>query len=146
MPYRSFLHTAVHAYRQAQDDALKAAAVVVRDELRRDPGRAGYTSGAFVTGNLEASIRVVGPFDDDGKRTVAVVSDNDYARYWEEGHHNVFTRKWEHEPRWGPALHATAPRQVSAMKRAHRLRMRGGRAAVVGLLLAEAATAGEAAD
>jgi len=151
MPYRSNLALAVRAYEGACDYGLVMGARVVQRELVRDPGRAGYTSGAFVTGNVAASIRLVGPYTEDGDRTIAVTSDEDYAWWWETGHHNTFTGRFEREERWGPTHARTAQQQLRAMQRAARARLRAGPfvAAAMdahGAPAAAESAAGEAAD
>jgi hypothetical protein len=94
-------------HRKATDDALVASAQELINGLK-DPKplglRGGYTSGAFVTGNLLGSIAATDPYTDKGTRHISVYTDLEYARFWEEGHQNVFSRRREQEERWRPTL------------------------------------------
>ena len=94
-------------HRKATDDALVASAQELINGLK-DPKplglRGGYTSGAFVTGNLLGSIQATDPYTDKGTRHISVYTDLDYAKFWEEGHNNRFSRRREQEERWRPTL------------------------------------------
>lgn len=84
--------------------ALTAAGYVYANEVKRALA-GGYTSGDFVTGRVLNSVTVgepYGPYIDVG-------TDLDYAQYWEIGHHNVFTRKYERVEIWEPAAEAMGP-------------------------------------
>lgn len=93
----------------AIDAGLTAAGYVYRDEVMRALA-GGYTSGDFVTGRLLNSITVGEPYDSDsGERAIAVGTDLDYAMFWEMGHMNLFTRKFERVEIWGPSLDVMTP-------------------------------------
>lgn len=103
----SMAGTFTQRHRKATDDALVASAQELINGLK-DPKplglRGGYTSGRFVTGNLLGSIQATDPYTDKGQRHISVYTDLDYAKFWEEGHNNRFTRRREQEERWRPTL------------------------------------------
>lgn len=100
----------------ARDAGLVAAAEVVRTAVKEGL-RGGYKSGAFVTGNVLNSVQITPPMDDEGGRAVRVFSDVDYALFWELGHLNLFTRKFERKEVWHPALISTTAAQLDAFNR-----------------------------
>lgn len=87
----------------AVDAGLIAAGNVYANAVKRGLA-GGYTSGDFVTGRVLNSVTVSAPYMDSGGRVISVGSDVDYAMYWEFGHHNIFTRKYERVEVWRPAL------------------------------------------
>jgi hypothetical protein len=108
MPYTGGMApTFAQRHRKATDAALVAGAQELINGLK-DPKplglRGGYTSGAFVTGNLLNSIQATDPYTHEGVRAISVYTDVDYALFWEEGHENRFTRRREQEERWKPTL------------------------------------------
>src|SRR6478609_2030723 len=108
MSYTGSMGDAFKARHEAATKAaLTAAAQVVVNGLKEPKPEGltgGYTSGDFVTGQLLNSI-IVSDTQKDAKGTfVTVGTDLMYAVYWEFGHVNVFTRKYEREERWGPTL------------------------------------------
>lgn len=92
---------------EARDAALKAAAQVYANEVKRALAP-GYTSGAFVTGRVLNSVTVGAPHDG----AIEIGSDLDYAMYWEMGHHNIFTRRFERVEIWRPSLDAMEPEML----------------------------------
>ncbi len=97
--------TARHA--RETDAALEAAAQELINGLKDEKPQGltkGYTSGDFVTGNLLNSIQATDPYTEAGTRHIKVYTDVLYALYWEMGHLNAFTRKYERQERWGPTL------------------------------------------
>lgn len=101
---------------QARDAGLIAMAEVVKTEVKLGL-RGGYTSGAFVTGHVWNSVTRTDPVDENGVRVIRVGSDVSYALYWELGHLNLFTKKFERKEVWVPALYRTAPAQAAAFAR-----------------------------
>jgi len=101
---------------QARDAGLIAAAEVVKTEVKRGL-RGGYTSGAFVTGNVWNSVTRTDPTDENGVRVIRVGTNVMYALYWELGHQNLFTRKFERVEVWMPTFLSTADRQALAFAR-----------------------------
>ena len=109
MPYTgSMAGTFAARHRRATDAALEAGAQELINGLKEQKPQGlagGYTSGAFVTGNLLNSITATEPLrGPGGSAFIYVMTDVPYARYWEEGHVNLFTRKYEREERWGTTL------------------------------------------
>lgn len=102
-----FAPTFTQRHARAVDAALEAGAQELINGLK-DPKplglRGGYTSGAFVTGNLLNAIFATDPYTQAGTRHISVYTDVDYARFWEEGHENRFTRRREQQERWAPTL------------------------------------------
>lgn len=113
MPYASNFAAVRERMEQARDAGLIAAAHVVINEVKRGL-RGGYTSGAFVTGHVWNSVTRTDPLDENGVRVIRVGTDVMYALFWEVGHRNVFTRKFERVEIWVPALLSTADRQALA--------------------------------
>lgn len=103
-------------------NALLAAATVVQNRAKRNV-RGGFKSGDFVTGNLMNKIAI----HVNTKHMVAHIGTTvDYGAFWELGHHNVFTRKYEREEWLRPALEKTkAEQQRAAVLAAARTRTRG---------------------
>lgn len=80
---------------------LTAAGYVYANTVKRALA-GGYTSGDFVTGRVMNSVTVSEPEGNE----VDVGTDVDYALFWEMGHHNLFTRKFERVEIWRPAIDA----------------------------------------
>jgi hypothetical protein len=100
----------------ARDAALIAQAEVVRSAVKEGV-RGGYKTGAFTTGHALNSVKITAPYDGEGGRAVSVYSDVDYMLYWEIGHLNTYTRKFERKEVWHPALLNTTPEQLAAFNR-----------------------------
>lgn len=103
--------------RTAVDAGLTAAALTYQRRIK-EALAPGYTSGDFVTGNVVGSVAVTPPEDGPSGRTVRIGTPVLYALYWELGHHNIFTRKFERQERWVPTLLDTAPEQQAAFVQA----------------------------
>ena len=102
-----FVPTFAQRHARATDAALEAGANELINGLKDTKPLGltqGYTSGAFTTGNLLNSIQASEPYTEAGTRHIRVFTDVLYALYWEMGHLNAFTRKYEREERWGPTL------------------------------------------
>jgi hypothetical protein len=109
----SMAKTFAQRHAKATDDALRAGAQELINGLK-DPKplglRGGYTSGAFVTGNLLGSIQATDPYTEKGTRHISVYTDVPYAEMWEgppgskweKGHYNIFTRKVMQVKVWEP--------------------------------------------
>ena len=115
-------------HRKATDDALTAAAQELINGLK-DPKplglRGGYTSGRFVTGNLLGSIQATDPYTEAGTRHISVYTDLEYAKHWEEGHQNIFSRRREQEERWRPTLQRKEEDILAVYSRVYRRSMGG---------------------
>jgi hypothetical protein len=116
MPYQSNLPAVRAQMERARDAGLIAAAqVVINDEKRRLRG--GFTSGLFVTGNILNSVTRTEPTDENGVRVIRVGTDVEYAPFWELGHVNAWSRKFERVETWVLALFSTASEQAAAFSR-----------------------------
>lgn len=107
---------------QAQSRGLFAAANVIRNAVKRSL-RHGYHSslgnwGDFVTGNNINHVTISEPiFTADGG-SIKVGTDLMYALFWEVGHHNIFTRHFERDEKWGPAYRESRAAALDAYQRA----------------------------
>lgn len=108
-------------FRRAVREGLLVAGNRVRNAVVRAL-RGGYRSslgnrGDFVTGTSLNHVRVaepvIGPTLDTSY--VRVGTDLLYNLYWEVGHHNIFTRRFERDERWRPAFRSTIPAARAAM-------------------------------
>lgn len=91
----------------AQRAGLTAAGYSMRNSVIREL-RGGYYSslgnhGDFVTGNSINHVTVAPPEETADGMQVRVGTDLKYNLYWELGHHNIFTRHFERDPKWQPA-------------------------------------------
>lgn len=96
---KAFLHDA----EEAEQLGLIAAAYVLVNAVKRGL-RGGYTSGNFVTGGVINSVTRSEPFRDGSGWSIRVGTNLKYALFWEIGHHNAYTRKYERVERWRPAF------------------------------------------
>lgn len=116
---------------RATEAGLRASAHVIVNGLKEKSTSGGlaegYTSGAFVTGTLLNSIFIApdsGSFvDSGGKRYLLIGTNLAYAVYWEVGHYNIFTRRYEREERWRPTLLRKYDEAVAAYHRAYASQM-----------------------
>jgi hypothetical protein len=104
--WRSNLGPFLGATDRAIQAGLIAAAEVYTGEMREQLQR-GFTSGAFVTGNLANSVARGDPERTGDGHSIPVGStqvEPPYGLYWEVGHQNVFTKKHERQERWVPTM------------------------------------------
>jgi hypothetical protein len=107
--YKSNLPAVKAEMHRRIEGALIAGANVLRTAVMLGL-RGGYKSGAFVTGKVMNSV-TIGPVEWQGNSaTIRVGSNVKYALYWEVGHKNIFTRKFERKEVWRPAMEQSAPR------------------------------------
>lgn len=92
---------------------LIAAAQVVVNEIKIRL-RGGYTSGDFVTGNSINHVTRSEPERDGGGAFIKVGTSVLYNLYWELGHYNLFSRRYERRPVYLPALLDTRQAQAAA--------------------------------
>lgn len=96
------------------EDAVVRAGIRVRDEIVAQFAArgGGYTTGDWATG--AAADIALGPLERDGQRrsiTVSTTARRDgrsYPAYWELGHWNVFTRRYERVETFRPAAEIVA--------------------------------------
>ena len=109
------------AFLGATDRAIKAGLIAaaetymapVKEQLQR-----GFTSGAFVTGNLANSVARGEPQVTGDGAEIAVGSTQvnpPYGLYWELGHHNLFTGRQERVEVWVPTMVQNRDKYVNAM-------------------------------
>ena len=99
--------------RQMQAGLIAAAELFLADI--KDELKGGYTSGDFVTGANVNAVRRGSPEQGIDGWQIAVGSDVDYALYWEVGHHNLFTRKYERVEKWVPTMLQNREKYVAAV-------------------------------
>lgn len=91
-------------FNQATDASLVAAATVFHGAIREKLQR-GYTTGNFVTGATASSVvQDPEPYDGPAGRQISVGTPELVALYWELGHHNILTRKFERVEYWRDTL------------------------------------------
>ena len=100
-------------YREGARKGMDAASNHLRVSVQKAFGSWYYKGGRFrSTLQVKQSIRRDGP-KWDGEGWESLVGTNKVeALYWELGHHNVFTRKYERRELWKP----TAIAQAEAMR------------------------------
>lgn len=125
MSYQSNLPAVKSRLQQATEAGLLAAAAVVENKVKEDL-RGGYTSGRFVTGHVMASVNHSEPELGPNGAFILVGTGVDYALYWEVGHNNIFTKRFERKEVWVPALLSTRGEQLAAFQRTYQRFMGGG--------------------
>jgi hypothetical protein len=118
------------ALERGQAKALFAAATVIKNAVKRGL-RGGYTSGDFTTGHNLRSISISPPEFDGRGTTIRVGTPLLYPLYWEIGHHNIFTRKFERVPIWEPAYLDNRAEAFEAYSRVLKAQLSGTAAASV---------------
>jgi hypothetical protein len=110
MPVNSNRDQVEARMRQAEADALIAAAQVYRNAMQESL-QGGYTSGRFYSGmqGIAGSVNVSEPVPYPDGTSVTVGSNVVYGKYWELGHLNLFTGKFERVEKWRPTLEQEAP-------------------------------------
>ena len=112
---------------EAERLGVIAAAYVLVNAVKRSL-RGGYTSGNFVTGGVINSVTRGQPFRDGMGWTIEVGTNLMYALFWEIGHHNLFTRKYERVEKWRPAFMDSREAMRAAYSREWQRRMQKWRA------------------
>lgn len=125
MSYQSNLPSIEQRLRAARMAGLIAAAEVVVNAVKEGL-RGGYTSGLFVTGNVMNSVNRSEPEQNADGAFILVGTGVDYALFWEVGHNNIFTRRFERKEVWMPALLSTRAEQLAAFQRVYARFMGGG--------------------
>lgn len=125
MTYTSNRGTVLARLDEARRGGLVAAATVLQTAVKQGL-RGGYKSGAFVTGNVVASVTRSEPLVTVSEGSITVGTNIPYALFWELGHQNTWTRKYERKEVWMPALSANAERMQGAYWRVVRRVLEGG--------------------
>ena len=110
------------AFKERHDRACQAGLVAAAELYSgaiKDKLQHGYTSGDFVTGNAAASVNTTPPFEDDGGWAIKVGTNEMYLLFWETGHINLFTRKYERVEHWRAAMEEQGEAMRSAFAAAY---------------------------
>ena len=121
--WRSNIAEVQAALREGRAKGLIAAAQVVQNAVKKGL-RGGYTSGDFVTGNSINHVTRSAVQEDGGGAFIQVGTSVLYNLYWELGHHNAWTRRFERRPVWVPALIDTRTQQARAFAAQIKLALR----------------------
>lgn len=124
MAYRSNLPALSGRMEHARASGLIAAATVLVNAVKLGL-RGGYTSGAFVTGNVVGSVTRSEPLVTVAEGSIRVGTNVPYALYWELGHQNLYTRRFERKEVWYPALRDNGEQMRAAYARAVRRALGG---------------------
>lgn len=116
---------------QATLAGLVAAAAHYQGALRPKLQR-GYTSGAFVTGATASSVQMTAPYEGVNGPEIVVGTNELVAMYWELGHHNLFTRKYERVEYWRETLGLEGAAMAAAMGSTMRTVLESGATAAEG--------------
>lgn len=116
MSYQSNLPAVIARMRRARSAGLIAAATVLINAVKRGLA-GGYKSGAFVTGHVLNSVTRSEPDLVDG--SILVGTNVPYALYWEVGHDNLYSRRFERVEVWYPAMTSNREQIAAAYARAY---------------------------
>lgn len=100
----------------AMDAGLTAAAEVYVEGVVAKLA-AGYTSGAFVGQSrrpVAETVRVSKPYTRDGVRHVNAGSNDPQTGWWEFGHQNLFTRRFERVEHFRNTVDETGPQMAKS--------------------------------
>lgn len=104
---------ALRRYDEASRMGLAAAGNHLRTAVVKAFGSSYYKGGAFrSTLQVKQSIRTVGPTSTPSGYEMLVGTKLIEALYWELGHRNLFTRKYERVELWVP----TATREIGPIR------------------------------
>lgn len=122
MPVRSNRAVIEQRIRVAATKALQGAAHLYRNAMQeslRNPPDGGYTTGLWDHGmaGVAGSVAVGEPEDSGDTISVGVGTNVIYAKFWEFGHQNLFTRQFERVERWRPTLDANAEAITARFKK-----------------------------
>src|SRR5437764_15375878 len=117
--YRSNLAAVEQLLDNAIDAGLVAAVQVPVAQVKRNL-RGGYTTCAFSHGGagVQGSVTWTTPVIEAAGWVIRFGTDRLYALFWEIGHNNIFTRKYERVEIWMPALMNNAERIRATFDRA----------------------------
>ena len=100
---------------------------VFRNAVKRGL-RGGFTSGDFVTGRMLNSVQLREPEVHENGGSIIVGTDQTdppYPLYWELGHQNLVTGKYERVEIWGPAFRDNKEAAIAAYRRAFARKLYG---------------------
>lgn len=121
--WRSNLPQLMRAMDDAAQKGLLAAAYPVSNQVKRNL-KGGYTSGDFVTGASVNHVTIGQVFREGNGWAIRVGTDLLYNLFWELGHHNIFTRKFERVEKWHPALVDSRFESAQAFNRVYKETLR----------------------
>jgi hypothetical protein len=116
MGWTSNIPAVVRRLDAADRAGLVAMQGIVQNEVKKGL-RGGYTSGNFVTGQSVNSVTRSEPERTATGHTGKVGTNLLYNLFWELGHRNIFTRRFERVEVWVPALYNTRAQQIDAYQR-----------------------------
>lgn len=91
-------------HERASRAALIAAAIVYENAMKLAL-TGGYKRGTFVTGRVRSSVAHGEPYPIGPAQWAIRVGTNVlYALFWELGHMNLFTKRYERVEKWRPTL------------------------------------------
>lgn len=91
-------------HERASKAALIAAALVYENAMKLAL-TGGYKTGAFVTGRVRSSVTHGEPYPlGPAQWAIRVGTNVLYALFWEIGHINLFTKRYERVEKWRPTL------------------------------------------
>lgn len=112
-------------HERAQAAGMIAAAQVIINAVKRGL-TGGYTSGDFVTNNVRGSVTRSEPYAIAGGYGIQIGTNVKYALFWELGHYNLFTGRYERVEVWLPAFLNNLEAAMAAYARVYRRVMEGG--------------------
>jgi len=101
--WRSNVPAVKRALMEGENRGLIAAAQILVNAVKLGL-RGGYTSGAFTTGLSSNSVTHSPPILGPRGMFILVGTNLPYNLFWEVGHYNLFTRRYERVPVWMPAF------------------------------------------
>jgi hypothetical protein len=109
--FKSYLHTVLLAQESIAEAALEAASAVVEERAKMN-AQGGFKTGQFATNGWRTIGRqVIG----SGSNARAIIGSTEkHFQYWEVGHQNVFTRRYERNRWLHRAVMETQPQQAAA--------------------------------
>ena len=105
-------------YREAARKGIAAGATVITNAVKDAHDSSYYKGGAFRdTVKVRQSIRQTKPVMGTSGWEVRIGTNKIVALYWELGHHNTFTRRYERRALWVPAAVASSTAARAAFAR-----------------------------
>lgn len=123
------LEGAMRTLARAQRAGLIAQANVIRNAWKRElrSHHGGFTTGRFSTGHAINALTVGEVFQTGfASFAIRVGTNVRYHLFWEVGHLNSWTRRYERVPTLEPAVNTTQDEQRAAFGRAFRRVWNGG--------------------
>jgi hypothetical protein len=103
----------ISAFERGIPAALVAAGNVYLGALKPKL-QAGYTSGEFTQGIQAAAAQLSEPAFEEGGWVIVAGTNELVSLFWEIGHQNLFTRRYERVEYWRETLEETQPAMAAA--------------------------------